>query len=56
MKVVSLHDVFLGFTIAILLAIGGTQVGNDILSWMAILENALFPQSSIIVIPLNSIG
>jgi hypothetical protein len=56
MKVVSLHDASLGFTIAILLAIGGAQVGNDILPWMVTLENALFPQLSRIVNPLDSSG
>jgi hypothetical protein len=56
MKVVSLHDASLDFTIAILLAICGTQAGNDILPWMVILEYALFPQPSKIVIPLNSSG
>jgi hypothetical protein len=56
MKVVSLHDASLGFTIAIFLAIGGTQVCNDILPWMVTLENALFPQPNRIMIPLDSSG
>ncbi len=56
MKVVSLHDASLGFTITILLAVIGTQASNDIFPWMVTLENALFPQPSRIVIPLDSSG